>query len=353
MGPILITGGAGFIGGNFALMAMARGERVINLDALTYAGNRATLAALEGDTRHILVEGRIEDGALVRRLLAEHRPRALINFAAESHVDRSIEDPGAFLRTNVTGTLTLLDASLDYWKGLPPAEKEAFRYFQISTDEVYGSIPVGKFTEESRYEPNSPYSASKASADHFVRAYRHTFGLPTLITVCTNNYGPFQFPEKLIPLMILNALAGKKLPVYGDGRNVRDWLHVDDHCRAIFAVLAKGRPGETYNVGPDNTRENIEIVETLCDLVDQLAPTPGRRSRDLIAFVADRPGHDRRYAVDAGKLRRETGWMPEVEFRDGLGRTVRWYLENRAWWQDIQSGKYRGERLGLGKVVAA
>jgi len=349
--PILVTGGAGFIGANFVLGAVARGESVINLDALTYAGNLATLRPLAGDPRHVFVEGRIEDRALIDRLLAQHKPRAIINFAAESHVDRSIDDPDAFVRTNVNGTVNLLNAALAYWRGLAGAAKDGFRFVQISTDEVYGSIEEGKFTEASPYQPNSPYSAAKAAADHFVRAYQHTFKLPTLITVCTNNYGPFQFPEKLIPLTILNCLEGRALPVYGDGKNVRDWLHVADHCSAIATVLAKGRPGESYNVGPDNTRTNIEIVERLCDLVDEMAPRNRGRSRDLITFVADRPGHDRRYAVDASKLRRELGWAPSVDFDRGLRRTVAWYVENAPWWGDIRTGKYRGERLGLGAAL--
>ena len=349
MQPILVTGGAGFIGANFVLGAVARGEGVVNLDALTYAGNLATLRAVAHDKRHVFVEGRIEDRALIDRLLARHQPRAIVNFAAESHVDRSIDDPDAFVRTNVNGTVHLLNAALAYWRGLGEAERKAFRFVQISTDEVYGSIAKGKFTEASPYRPNSPYSAAKAAADHFVRAYRHTFGLPTLITVCTNNYGPYQFPEKLIPLTILNCLEGRTLPVYGDGKNVRDWLHVADHCSAIATVLAKGRPGETYNVGPDNTRKNIEIVKRLCDLVDEIRPQNKGRSRDLITFVTDRPGHDRRYAVNANKLKRELGWKPKIDFDAGLRATVRWYVENAEWWGDIRTGKYRGERLGLGK----
>ena len=349
MQPILVTGGAGFIGANFVLGAVARGEGVVNLDALTYAGNLATLRAVAHDKRHVFVEGRIEDRALIDRLLARHKPRAIVNFAAESHVDRSIDDPDAFVRTNVNGTVHLLNAALAYWRGLGEAERKAFRFVQISTDEVYGSIAKGKFTEASPYRPNSPYSAAKAAADHFVRAYRHTFGLPTLITVCTNNYGPYQFPEKLIPLTILNCLEGRALPVYGDGKNVRDWLHVADHCSAIATVLAKGRPGETYNVGPDNTRKNIEIVKRLCDLVDEIRPQNKGRSRDLITFVTDRPGHDRRYAVNANKLKRELGWKPKIDFDAGLRATVRWYVGNAEWWGDIRTGKYRGERLGLGK----
>jgi dTDP-glucose 4,6-dehydratase len=345
----LVTGGAGFIGANFVLGAVARGEGVVNLDALTYAGNLATLRAVAHDKRHVFVEGRIEDRALIDRLLARHKPRAIVNFAAESHVDRSIDDPDAFVRTNVNGTVHLLNAALAYWRGLGEAERKAFRFVQISTDEVYGSIAKGKFTEASPYRPNSPYSAAKAAADHFVRAYRHTFGLPTLITVCTNNYGPYQFPEKLIPLTILNCLEGRTLPVYGDGKNVRDWLHVADHCSAIATVLAKGRPGETYNVGPDNTRKNIEIVKKVCDLVDEIRPQNKGRSRDLITFVTDRPGHDRRYAVNANKLKRELGWKPKIDFDAGLKATVRWYVENAEWWGDIRTGKYRGERLGLGK----
>ncbi|MBM3569120.1 MAG: dTDP-glucose 4,6-dehydratase [Alphaproteobacteria bacterium] len=352
MKTLLVTGGAGFIGGNFVLAAIAQGFKVVNLDALTYAGNPATLAALAGEARHVFVEGRIEDRGLVGDLLARHRPDAVINFAAESHVDRSIEEPDAFTRTNVLGAQNLLDCALAHWRGLTGAARESFRFLQISTDEVYGSIDRGLFTEHSPYRPNSPYAASKAAADHFVRAYHKTYGLPTLITVGTNNYGPHQFPEKLIPLMILNGLEGKKLPVYGDGQQVRDWLHVSDHCRAIRAVVERGRPGETYIVGPDAQLPNLKVVETICDLLDELRPANGGPRRGLIQHVADRPGHDRRYAVDSTKLKTELGWRPEVDFADGLRRTVRWYLDNPAWWESIRSGRYRGQRLGLDRVAS-
>jgi dTDP-glucose 4,6-dehydratase len=298
----------------------------------------------------VFVQGDIGDRELVTRLLAEHRPAAIVNLAAESHVDRSIDGPRAFLDTNVTGTFELLTAALAYWRELPDGERDAFRFLHVSTDEVFGSLgPTGKFTEETPYAPNSPYSASKAAADHFVRAYHHTFGLPTLTTNCSNNYGPYQFPEKLIPLMILNALEGKKLPVYGDGQNVRDWLFVDDHCRAIRRVLAAGVPGETYNIGGNCERANLNIVEQICDLVDELRPGLGHAPcRSLITFVRDRPGHDRRYAIDSSKIQRELGWQPGVDFEAGLRQTVQWYLTHPEWIERVTSGKYRRERLGLG-----
>jgi dTDP-glucose 4,6-dehydratase len=341
---ILVTGGAGFIGSNFVLDWLARSdEAVVNLDALTYAGNRENLASLEGDARHVFVQGDICDRALVDRLLAEHRPRAVVHFAAESHVDRSIHGPGAFMRTNVEGTFTLLEAARGYWGGLPATEKDAFRFLHVSTDEVYGSLgPTDPaFTESHPYEPNSPYSASKAASDHLVRAWHHTYGLPVLTTNCSNNYGPYHFPEKLIPLMIVNALAGKPLPVYGDGQQVRDWLYVKDHCAAIREVLARGRLGETYNVGGWNERPNLEIVRQVCALLDEMKPDPAGPYARLITHVADRPGHDRRYAIDARKLERELGWRPAETFETGIRKTVRWYLDHQDWVARVQSGAYR------------
>ena len=346
----MVTGGAGFIGGNFVLglLAAEADLRVVNLDALTYAGNRDTLAPLDGDDRHEFVHGDIGDRHLVARLLAEHRPEAIVNFAAESHVDRSIDGPAAFVQTNVVGTLGLLECARDYWKALDGADRDRFRFLHVSTDEVYGSLgATGKFTETTPYAPNSPYSASKAASDHLVRAFHHTYGLPVLTTNCSNNYGPFQFPEKLIPLVIQKALAGDPLPVYGDGRNVRDWLYVGDHCSAIRAVLERGRVGEVYNVGGDAERENIVVVRTLCGLLDQRRPrSDGRGYAEQIAFVGDRPGHDRRYAIDSGKLQSELGWRPAESFESGIARTVDWYLANQAWCQRVQDGSYRGERLG-------
>jgi dTDP-glucose 4,6-dehydratase len=341
---ILVTGGAGFIGSNFVLDWLAAGdERVINLDALTYAGNLRNLASLAGDARHVFVQGDIGDRALVDRLLAEHRPRALVHFAAESHVDRSILGPGAFIKTNIEGTFTLLEAARAYWSALEGDAKAAFRYLHVSTDEVYGSLAPGApaFTEQHVYEPNSPYSASKAASDHLVRAWHHTYGLPVLTTNCSNNYGPYHFPEKLIPLMIVNALAGKPLPVYGDGMQIRDWLYVGDHCSAIRTVLAKGRPGETYNVGGWNEKPNIEIVKTICALLDELRPSPGGPYARLISYVKDRPGHDRRYAIDARKIERELGWRPAETFDTGIRKTVRWYLDHADWVAEVQSGSYR------------
>jgi dTDP-glucose 4,6-dehydratase len=346
----MVTGGAGFIGGNFVLGLLAQDAdlRVVNLDALTYAGNRDTLAPLDGDDRHVFIHGDIGDRHLVARLLAEYQPGAIVNFAAESHVDRSIDGPAAFVQTNVVGTLGLLECARDYWKGLHGADRDGFRFLHVSTDEVYGSLgATGKFTETTPYAPNSPYSASKAASDHLVRAFHHTYGLPVLTTNCSNNYGPFQFPEKLIPLVIQKALAGDPLPVYGDGRNVRDWLYVGDHCAAIRAVLERGRIGEVYNVGGDAERENIAVVRTLCALLDQRRPrTDGRDYAAQITFVGDRPGHDRRYAIDSGKLQSELGWRPSESFESGIARTVDWYLDNQAWCQRVLDGSYRGERLG-------
>jgi dTDP-glucose 4,6-dehydratase len=344
----LVTGGAGFIGGNFVLDAVRRGIRVVNLDALTYAGNRDTLRALDGDPNHAFVHGDIGDSALVGALLAEHRPQAIVNFAAESHVDRSIDGPAAFVQTNVVGTLALLESARDYWRECNDSAKSAFRFLHVSTDEVYGSLgDSGAFTEDTPYAPNSPYAASKAASDHLVRAFRHTYGLPTLTTNCSNNYGPYQFPEKLIPLVILKALAGEPLPVYGDGRNVRDWLHVSDHCAAIHRVLQAGRVGETYNIGGDAERENIAVVHAICALLDARRPLADGRAREsLIAHVADRPGHDRRYAIDAGKLKRELGWAPTIDFGHGIAQTVDWYLDNAAWVKRVLDGSYRMERMG-------
>jgi dTDP-glucose 4,6-dehydratase len=345
----LVTGGAGFIGANFVIEGLAEaGVRIVNLDALTYAGNRDTLAALEHDHRHRFVHGDIGDRALVAALLAEHRPSAIVNFAAESHVDRSIDGPAAFVQTNVVGTLSLLEAARDYWRGLPENEGAEFRFLHVSTDEVYGSLgDAGAFTEETPYAPNSPYSASKAASDHLVRAFQHTYGLPTLTTNCSNNYGPFQFPEKLIPLVIQKAVAGQPLPIYGDGRNVRDWLFVSDHCAAIRRVLDAGRVGETYNVGGDAERQNIDVVKTICALLDQRRPrNDGLPRESQISFVADRPGHDRRYAIDASKLKRELGWRPTMGFEEGIARTVDWYLDHDAWVRRVLDGSYRMQRLG-------
>ncbi len=344
----LVTGGAGFIGGNFVLEAVARGVKVVNLDALTYAGNLDTLSSLAGNPAHVFVQGDIGDSALVARLLAEHRPDAVLNFAAESHVDRSIDGPGAFVQTNVVGTLGLLEAVRDYWKGLEGSAKEAFRFLHVSTDEVYGTLgATGKFTETTPYAPNSPYSASKAASDHLVRAFHHTYGLPVLTTNCSNNYGPYHFPEKLIPLVIAKALAGEPLPVYGDGKQVRDWLFVSDHCEAIRTVLAKGRVGETYNVGGNSERENIQVVKAICALLDQRRPRADGQLRETqITFVTDRPGHDRRYAIDASKLKDELGWEPKHSFEQGIATTVDWYLSHQYWVDRVLDGSYRLERIG-------
>ena len=341
---ILVTGGAGFIGSNFVLDWLENhDEHVVNLDALTYAGNLANLEPLKGDPRHVFVHGDICDRALVDQLLATHRPRAIVNFAAESHVDRSILGPGAFLKTNIEGTFTLLEAARTFHAALPGEDKAAFRFLHVSTDEVYGSLTpdAAPFTESHPFEPNSPYSASKAASDHLVRAWHHTYGLPVLTTNCSNNYGPLHFPEKLIPLVIVNALAGKTLPVYGDGMNVRDWLYVKDHTAAIRAVLEQGRVGETYNVGGLNEKTNIDIVRGICRLLDELRPDAAGPRERLITFVKDRPGHDRRYAIDATKLCTELGWRPKETFETGLRRTVEWYLANTEWVQGVQSGAYR------------
>jgi dTDP-glucose 4,6-dehydratase len=340
---ILVTGGAGFIGSNFVLdWIAAEGEPVVNLDKLTYAGNLASLASLAGDPRHTFVQGDICDAAVLARLFAEHRPRAVVHFAAESHVDRSIHGPAAFVQTNMVGTFELLEAARGYWNGLAGPERDHFRFLHVSTDEVYGTLSADDpaFTERTAYAPNSPYSASKAGSDHLVRAYHHTYGFPAVTTNCSNNYGPYQFPEKLIPLMIANALEGKPLPVYGDGRQVRDWLYVSDHCEAIRVALAKGRLGETYNVGGNAERYNIDVVHALCDILDRLQPRAGGH-RGLIEHVTDRPGHDRRYAIDATKIRDELGWTPRETFETGLAKTVAWYLDNARWVAQVKSGEYR------------
>jgi dTDP-glucose 4,6-dehydratase len=350
MKTLLVTGGAGFIGGNFVLGLLREGGwRIVNLDKLTYAGNLDTLAGARNDPSHVFVRGDIGDKALVGKLFAEHQPVAVVNFAAESHVDRSIDGPAEFVQTNVVGTLGLLECSLAYWRGSALPQQDAFRFLHVSTDEVYGSLgPIGRFHEESPYQPNSPYSASKAASDHLVRAFHHTYGLPTLTTNCSNNYGPFQFPEKLIPLMIDKALKGEQLPVYGDGRNVRDWLYVGDHCRAIQRVLEIGRTGEVYNVGGDAERENLVVVKTICKLLDERRPLAGGKKREtLISFVKDRPGHDRRYAIDAGKLKTQLGWRQSESFESGIAKTVDWYLDNQEWCGRVLDGSYRGERLGV------
>lgn len=341
---ILVTGGAGFIGANFVLDWLGRGdEPVVNLDALTYAGNTDNLRSLDGDKRHVFVRGDICDAPLLDSLFTTHKPRAVVHFAAESHVDRSIHGPADFIRTNVQGTFTLLEAARSHWAPLPPAERDAFRFLHVSTDEVYGSLAHDDpaFCESDTYEPNSPYSASKAASDHLVRAWHHTYGLPTLTTNCSNNYGPYHFPEKLIPLMIVNALAGKPLPVYGDGMQVRDWLYVKDHCAAIREVLARGRVGETYNIGGWNEKPNLEIVHTVCGLLDEMSAHADGPYARLVTHVPDRPGHDRRYAIDARKIERELGWRPAETFESGLRKTVAWYLENRAWVERVQNGAYR------------
>ena len=339
----LVTGGAGFIGANFVLAARRLGvARVVNLDLLTYAGHPENLASLQGDSDYIFVQGDIGDDALVARLLAEHRPTAIVNFAAESHVDRSILGPQAFIQTNIVGTHTLLAATLKHWQGQEAGAKAAFRFLHVSTDEVYGSLGPGDpaFTEEHQYQPNSPYAASKAAADHLVRAYHHTYGLPTLTTNCSNNYGPYQHPEKLIPLVIQNARAGKPLPIYGDGKQVRDWLYVEDHCTAIRVVLEKGQPGETYNVGGNAERTNLEIVHTICKLLDARQPDRAPHAR-LITHVADRPGHDRRYAINASRIKRELGWQPAMTFEQGIEKTVAWYLDHDAWTQAVSNNQHQ------------
>ncbi|WP_374555650.1 dTDP-glucose 4,6-dehydratase [Aquitalea pelogenes] len=342
---ILVTGGAGFIGANFVLDWLnGNDEGVINLDKLTYAGNLQTLASLENDPRHIFVQGDIGDRELVSRLLQQHQVRAVINFAAESHVDRSIHGPGEFIQTNVVGTFNLLEAVRAYWSALEGEAKTAFRFLHVSTDEVYGTLSAtdAPFSETNRYEPNSPYSASKAASDHLVRAWHHTYGLPVLTTNCSNNYGPYHFPEKLIPLVILNALAGKPLPIYGDGQQIRDWLYVKDHCSAIRTVLAQGRLGETYNVGGWNEKANLDVVHTICTILDTLRPkADGTGYAEQITYVQDRPGHDRRYAIDARKLERELGWKPAETFESGIRKTVEWYLDNQDWVSNVTSGNYR------------
>ena len=349
MKKILVTGGAGFIGSNFIQLALGQpGVQILNLDKLTYAGNLDSLQTVAEWPEYRFVRADICDPAAVAQAVAEFQPDAIVHFAAESHVDRSIDGPAAFIQTNIIGTFNLLEAARQYWKELAPERKEAFRFLHVSTDEVYGSLgATGLFTEDTPYAPNSPYSASKASSDHLVRAYHHTYGLPALTTNCSNNYGPYQFPEKLIPLMILNALGGKALPVYGDGMQVRDWLYVADHCRAILTVLDQGKPGETYNIGGHNEMPNIRIVQKICALLDELRPrADGQPYVGQITYVADRPGHDRRYAIDAGKIGRELGWQPQETFDTGIRKTVEWYLDNAAWCERVTSGKYRQERLG-------
>jgi dTDP-glucose 4,6-dehydratase len=359
METLLVTGGAGFIGVNFVRLALARtAARVVVFDKLTYAGNLQSLADLAGDPRFAFEQGDIADPAVVRALLRAHRPSALVNFAAESHVDRSIDGPAPFVDTNIVGTFELLEAARQHLAGLPAAEAGRFRFLHVSTDEVYGSLgPEGRFSEETAYAPNSPYAASKAAADHLVRAYVHTYGLPALITNCSNNYGPFQFPEKLVPLTILNALEGKPLPIYGDGQNVRDWIYVEDHCAGVLAALERGRIGEKYNLGGGAERRNLEIVDAICDQLERALPSGANAAlaargaasyRELKTFVPDRPGHDRRYAIDSSKARRELDWKPAHDLDAGLERTVRWYVEHRDWCEAVQSGSYRRQRLGLG-----
>ena len=345
---ILVTGGAGFIGSALARRIIAHtSDHVCVFDKLTYAGNLASLAPVARDPRFQFVQGDICDADAVRQTLDRFQPQAIMHLAAESHVDRSIEGPGAFIQTNVVGSYVMLQAALDYWKRLDGGARDAFRFHHISTDEVFGSLGAeGLFREDTPYAPNSPYSASKAASDHLVRAWTHTYGLPTVATNCSNNYGPYHFPEKLIPLMILNALEGKKLPVYGRGDNIRDWLYVEDHVEALLCVIEKGRVGESYNIGGVNERRNLEVVETICDLVDEMAPAATSR-RELVSFVQDRPGHDQRYAIDCSKIARELGWRPKETFESGLRKTVRWYLDNRPWWQAIRAGTYQGQRLGI------
>jgi dTDP-glucose 4,6-dehydratase len=348
---IFVTGGAGFIGTALVLhLVNDLGHDVLNVDAMTYAANPASLASLKNDPRHRLVEADICDAPRIRALMSEYQPDAVMHLAAESHVDRSISGPGAFVRTNVVGTQIMLDAARSHWDQLKGAAKDAFRFVHISTDEVFGSLgPTGSFNEETRYDPRSPYSASKAGSDHLVRAWGETYGLPILISNCSNNYGPRQFPEKLIPLMILNAFEGKPLPVYGDGLNVRDWLHVNDHARALTTILSKGKPGETYVVGGRAEKTNITIVKTICAICDELFPQKAPHEK-LITYVADRPGHDRRYAIDPAKIERELGWTPQASFEAALRETVAWYRDNESWWRPIREGVYRGERLGLAKA---
>jgi dTDP-glucose 4,6-dehydratase len=353
MDTILVTGGAGFIGSAVVRYLVRRGRRVVTLDKLTYAGNPESLKTIANSPNHRLVQGDICDGELVSRLLREEEVGAIMHLAAESHVDRSIDGPGAFVETNVVGTFRLLEAALEYWRGLDQAKRADFRFHHISTDEVFGDLPFDDslFSEETPYAPSSPYSASKAASDHFVRAWHETYGLPVVLSNCSNNYGPYHFPEKLIPLVILNALEGKPLPVYGKGDNVRDWLYVDDHARALVKVLTKGHVGESYNIGGNQERTNLAVVEAICDAVDKRRPLPGGGGtrRSLITFVGDRPGHDRRYAIDATKIARELGWTPQETFESGLSKTIDWYLDNEWWWKPIRSGKYAGDRLGAGR----
>jgi dTDP-glucose 4,6-dehydratase len=347
---LLITGGAGFIGGNFVrMMLKEKNTRIINIDKLTYAGNMESLQDIADNERYIFIKGSINDRKLVSELLEKYKPNAVVNFAAESHVDRSIDGPGDFIQTNIVGTFELLEAVQAYWSSLENSCKEKLRFLHVSTDEVYGSLgATGYFTEKTQYAPNSPYSASKAASDHLVRAYYHTYGLPVLTTNCSNNYGPYQFPEKLIPLVISNALAGKELPVYGTGQNIRDWLFVIDHCSAIYTVLEKGQVGEVYNIGGNNEKNNLEVVHTVCDILDELMPREDSKSyRDQITFVKDRPGHDMRYAIDSTKIQTELGWKPQETFGTGIRKTIKWYLNNQEWCQRVCDGSYRGERLGL------
>ncbi|HWR45828.1 dTDP-glucose 4,6-dehydratase [Sporomusa sp.] len=352
MNTILVTGGAGFIGSNFIHMALRlNNARIINLDKLTYAGNLDSLSDIELNPQYSFIQGDICDQALVGKILSDYLPTSIVHFAAESHVDRSIDSPAAFIETNINGTFSLLEAVRNYWRNLDDYRKAQFRFLHVSTDEVYGTLgETGYFTEETPYSPNSPYSASKAASDHLVRAYYHTYGLPVLMTNCSNNYGPFQFPEKLIPLMILNALEGKALPVYGTGQNIRDWLYVEDHCQAILTVLEKGCVGEKYNIGGHNEMTNICIVHTLCDFLDANRPRrDGKSYREQISFVKDRPGHDLRYAIDASKIQQELGWVPAETFETGIVKTVNWYLNNSEWCQRVTDGSYRRERLGMGE----
>lgn len=351
MKTILVTGGAGFIGSAVVRMLIAQGDcQVVNLDKLTYAANLDSLAEAADNPNYHFQQGDICDADLVKRLLAVHRPQAIMHLAAESHVDRSIDGPGAFVQTNIVGTYTLLEMAQDYWQGLPQQQRDAFRFLHVSTDEVFGSLSAeGRFREDTAYRPNSPYAASKASSDFLVRAWHHTYGLPVLISNCSNNYGPFQFPEKLIPLMIIKALKGEALPVYGQGDNVRDWLYVYDHVQALLTVLERGAPGESYNIGGDCELTNLEVVRKLCQCLDQVVPDSEHKPHEgLITFVQDRPGHDFRYAMDAGKIKRELAWAPQENFDSGLTQTVRWYLDNRWWWKKIMSQQYSGQRLGLG-----
>lgn len=348
---ILVTGGAGFIGSNFILMAIADGHTITNLDVLTYAGNRESLRSVEGNLRYHFVHADIADKNSVTESLKKLTPDAIVNFAAESHVDRSIDGPAAFIQTNVVGTLNLLECARDYWRSLEGDDKNNFRFLHVSTDEVYGSLgDTGAFTEQTPFAPNSPYSASKAASDHLVRAFQHTYGLPTVTTNCSNNYGPHQFPEKLIPLVIQKALSGESLPIYGDGKNIRDWLYVSDHCTAIAKVLEAGRVGETYNVGGDAERENIAVVKAICSVLDAKRPrSDGKSYSEQLTFVKDRPGHDRRYAIDAGKIKNELAWQPSVSFELGIEQTIQWYLDNQEWVTHVMDGSYRLERIGQGE----